>query len=485
VGLCTNLLILPRRDHLIALHRCDLSSHAFPAVAAPVIEALWRWAPAAAARSRAERIDELVLTTNVPAEELEGFLDQLAAAGLQHAPEPPSIRCPTSATRRAPPSLGTAPFSRAEDLHVTHVPTGQGYAIRHSSASSGRAPMTTVVETAVRDARGVAERLIQPAARLVRTAHVNRPANVMLGPGRTGWPGSQRRGDELTITPGPNPTAVDPAVWTRVIERLVRFDPVHIEGDPAYLAGLAHACLVHGVRLPRLRAVFAGHGHTWRLYRDAIRRGLGLDPIVRYHSSELGEIAIGCELGRLHLLDVNAVYEVILGGRAARPGQLGALVATTLDTKIRPLVRYVLGDVVRLVAPSCRCGKPFRIIEYGGRIGDLVGAPDRPVTYADVDAAIGTPAGARFFQLSISRRRARLVLSPRSCRELHDVTAVRARVVATLGLPTTLEFRDHLEVRDGGKLLALQVRGQTDWYGHFLGIPHGTSIRRSRSQAGA
>src|SRR5205823_10239896 len=100
---------------------------------------------------------------------------------------------------------------------------------------------------------------------------------LQLAPARGGWPVARERDNGLRITPGPNPSQIADAVWQHVVERIVGFDPEQLEGDPAYLAALGHECLARGVVLPRLSAVFAGHGYTWTIYRAAIRAEFGVE----------------------------------------------------------------------------------------------------------------------------------------------------------------------------------------------------------------
>lgn len=461
---CANLVVRRERDRFLVIHRCTLASHEIPLAAWPLVQVLSRGVVTTASAAAITGFD--------PAEVGE-FVDALERVGLLHTPEPPSLHAPRSVAARAPRGLRGKPFLRSEDLRRSPVtlPGRRGYTVRHSSSSSGRSPVTTAVEDTVRDERTLAEVLVQPEITEIATVHINRPANLSLDRKRMGWPRSRSIGRDLLLTPGANPSAVDDAVWQRVIELILRFDPDHLEGDPAYLAALAHQCLVRRVVFPKLTAVFAGHGYAWQVYRGAIQAGFCLEPIVRYHSSELGEIAIGCHLGRLHLLELHILYEIIAGGRPVRRGQLGELVATTLDTRIRPLVRYATGDVVRLVATACECGKPFRIIEFAGRVGDLIpDARGRPITYPEIDATIGAPPGMRFFQLSVTSRDAALTVAPRTARDLCDPAALQDRLGELLHRRIRLRFEDTLHVPEGAKPLALRTSDHSRrWHRRFLG----------------
>ena len=60
-------------------------------------------------------------------------------------------------------------------------------------------------------------------------------------------------------------------------------------------------------------------------------------------------------------------------GRPVPPGQRGAgTLLTNLANHVQPLIRYELGDRVRLGAAACPCGSALPVIEVEGRNDDVL-----------------------------------------------------------------------------------------------------------------
>jgi phenylacetate-CoA ligase len=81
-------------------------------------------------------------------------------------------------------------------------------------------------------------------------------------------------------------------------------------------------------------------------------------------------MAAACGAGRLHLSWDHFVLEVLDEGTQAAvdPGKLGAAVVTTLTRQAMPLVRFQLGDYVRLLPGlDCSCGRTAPLLEHHGR----------------------------------------------------------------------------------------------------------------------
>jgi hypothetical protein len=173
---------------------------------------------------------------------------------------------------------------------------------RYSSGSTAGAKLRSVVEREVGDRRRGYENVVTRGATLLRSkVLLSRPENIDVA-----WRGgvSVKRGAGWrAISPGPDPSAIADADMDRVIELLVREDPECIEGDPAYLSGLARRCLVHGVELRRLSQVIVNHAFCWRVYADPIERAFRRRLRSNLATSEFGIIALSCDEGRLHLLE--------------------------------------------------------------------------------------------------------------------------------------------------------------------------------------
>ncbi len=108
-------------------------------------------------------------------------------------------------------------------------------------------------------------------------------------------------------------------------------------------------------------------------------------PLVdSYGASEFLALAFECRCGRLHLNSDWAILESVDDkGRPMPAGELGATaLLTNLANRVQPLIRYDLGDRVRMLARPCECGSHLPAIEVQGRCDDtlqLRGASGRAV----------------------------------------------------------------------------------------------------------
>jgi phenylacetate-coenzyme A ligase PaaK-like adenylate-forming protein len=98
-------------------------------------------------------------------------------------------------------------------------------------------------------------------------------------------------------------------------------------------------------------------------------------PVVdSYGASEFFTLACECRCARLHLNSDWVILEPVdHEGRAVAPGEFGTTVLlTNLANHVQPLIRYDLGDRVRLLPDSCECGSAFPCIEVQGRHDDIL-----------------------------------------------------------------------------------------------------------------
>ena len=95
-------------------------------------------------------------------------------------------------------------------------------------------------------------------------------------------------------------------------------------------------------------------------------------------ASEVGPHSFECEFqpGGMHVLESEFIAEVIDSktGREVGVGEVGELVITNLGRLGFPVIRYLTGDLVRLNAAPCECGRTFSRFEGGllGRSDDMV-----------------------------------------------------------------------------------------------------------------
>jgi phenylacetate-CoA ligase len=100
-------------------------------------------------------------------------------------------------------------------------------------------------------------------------------------------------------------------------------------------------------------------------YKDEVQKAFGKPIISEYGAAETGIIAFECEAGKMHLNMEGVIVEEIDH----------KIVVTNLQMKAFPIIRYQLGDYIRLVSKEvvCSCGKAHYVLEeVTGRIGENV-----------------------------------------------------------------------------------------------------------------
>jgi phenylacetate-CoA ligase len=114
--------------------------------------------------------------------------------------------------------------------------------------------------------------------------------------------------------------------------------------------------------------------------RAAVDRAWRIPVRDTYGATEYAPIASECPHGRKHLFENGAVIEIVdEQGRAVPPGGQGErLLLTVFGRLTQPLIRYEISDLVRITDETCRCGRPYRVIEsVDGRREDVLSFPRR------------------------------------------------------------------------------------------------------------
>ena len=203
-----------------------------------------------------------------------------------------------------------------------------------------------------------------------------RPGDVVV----TAHPGYLNGGAAMTVGAyehmGILPISVGPPESAEHAERVLRSIealPVdHWRLFPAALARFREAAERIGspVRLPEPDAVGPAAQH------DKLSAG---QECVSYLGS-------ACGPGRgAHMAEDFAIVEVLdpVTGEPVADGERGSLVVTSLG-RDNPMLRYDLGDVVRIESVPCDCGETSRRGFYEGRVKDLVPVDGRAVLPIDV-----------------------------------------------------------------------------------------------------
>lgn len=154
----------------------------------------------------------------------------------------------------------------------------------------------------------------------------------------------------------------------RLVDQLNAFAPTVIATYPSAAAYLAEQSLADRFKA-RVREVWTGGETLSPSVRRHIERSLGCTVRNSYGASEFLTLGWECGQGALHLNADWAILEPVdASGQPVAPGELSdGCLLTHLANSVQPLIRYDLGDQIRLRPQPCACGSPLPVIEVQGR----------------------------------------------------------------------------------------------------------------------
>lgn len=297
-----------------------------------------------------------------------------------------------------------------------------------------------------------------------------------VGPGERGQPRSmaERTLGRLLF---PNEDA-EVARWTddtvrRMARELADHAPILLEAEPAYLAALCARAEALGIELPRPRVVTLTYTCPSRLERARIQRVLGVPIASTYGSTETGTVLVECERGCMHhnrgwsRID----FEPLLGS-----ADVGRLLITPFGHPWACYLKFDVGDLARLAAAPCSCGRPGGAIErIEGRVQEATIATDgRVITVAELDDAIAAaPTSQHVLSYQLEQHSAGVHLRATAVAAI-DVAQLAAALHALYGaaMPVTIEPVVALEPEPSGKYARVRQRLALDraaWFARGSG----------------
>lgn len=210
------------------------------------------------------------------------------------------------------------------------------------------------------------------------------------------------------------------------------FQPTMVNGYPSAIALLAGEQAEGRLRISPVLAQVAGE-HLTPAMQSLIEDVWPCRVIPSYAASEVPGLAFPCTIGTLHVnADWYLIEPVDEHGRLVPPGTTSySALVTNLANRVQPVIRYDLGDRIRIGAEPCPCGSPLPTVTVQGRTDDVLtfesgtGAPVTVLPLA-IGALVEATQGVRRFQLIQTGRTALTVrFEPESGA---DRAAVRAAI---------------------------------------------------------
>ena len=193
----------------------------------------------------------------------------------------------------------------------------------------------------------------------------------------------------------------------RILAELAVYRPAVLEANPSLLARVARAAERFALRIPPIPLITLTYEFPSELHLRVLRRVFKAPIASSYGSTEAGYVFMECECGCLHQnVEFCRVDLLPLGGPLApggvAPGGLGRIITTTFGNQWFPLLRFEVGDVGRVAAGPCLCGRNegITLSAIEGRLKSLCLSGDqRPVTHREIDLALAGVQGLEEYRV--------------------------------------------------------------------------------------
>lgn len=152
------------------------------------------------------------------------------------------------------------------------------------------------------------------------------------------------------------------------IKKLIRKigKAAYIEGYSSMIYELACAAESIELDLSKLKLVKGTSEKIYPHYQEKIKKVFGKKMVSEYGAAETGIIAFECKEGNMHI-NMEGVY--------VETDDENEIIVTNFHSYSFPVIRYKLGDVVKLSSSGkiCKCGMIHPVIEeVTGRVGKVV-----------------------------------------------------------------------------------------------------------------
>lgn len=158
---------------------------------------------------------------------------------------------------------------------------------------------------------------------------------------------------------------------------LNNFKPKFIVGFPSSVYEVCKIADSKGLHLTHKVKVFFPTAETvLPQHREVINRVMGCKLVDQYASSEGAPFILECEAGNMHIHPLTGIFEVV--DEDMQPAQEGEILVTSFITHGTPLIRYRIGDRIKLSSSDkiCKCGSIFPLVEkIEGRSTDYILSP--------------------------------------------------------------------------------------------------------------
>lgn len=221
-----------------------------------------------------------------------------------------------------------------------------------------------------------------------------------------------------------DPLAWSPEYMDRMIEELGIFKPAVLEANPSLLAKLSRYITVCNKTVFQPGLIVLTYEYPTNFHHQQIRQAFSAPIVSSYGTTETGYVFMQCEEGKFHQ---NSEYcrvdfqplQLEHGGPL-----LGRILVTTFNNPWYYIVRFDVGDLVRIDEPgSCSCGRDSGMIlsAIEGRAANVtLTCSGRLVSLRELDDALSVLKGIDEYQVEQSAAGAYnlQIVTPRSDKDM-------------------------------------------------------------------
>lgn len=163
------------------------------------------------------------------------------------------------------------------------------------------------------------------------------------------------------------------------VEGIIKHNAEYLTGYASANYFLARFIEETGIKPPKIKAILTSADKLTEEMRKTFRRVYGCETFDSYNGVEATCLISECEHHRLHIVPDVGILEILNEkGEPCKPGETGEAVTTGLLNYDQPLIRYRMGDLIKLAEDqTCKCGRHIPVVdEIVGRIEDTVVGPD-------------------------------------------------------------------------------------------------------------
>ncbi len=242
------------------------------------------------------------------------------------------------------------------------------------------------------------------------------------------------------------------------VAALRQFRPVLIRAYPSVLYFLARLLEQRGVDDIRTRSIITASETLLPHQRACIERVFGCRVYDWYGSGEHVAVISQCPAGQYHVHMEYGIVEYVERPEFSRDGEIAyEIVCTGLNNFSMPLLRYKIGDIVRIRhGERCTCGRAFPVVfAIEGRLDDVLVTPDgRVIPASGMTLAFEFSeniAQAQLYQECVDELVIRVVKTDRYSDQDHQfmLTQVRNRLGSDIRI--RVDFVPEIERLPSGK----------------------------------